>query len=155
MNHDFADITSRIREAPTWWDSNGTPRYGTFEPRACPNIYAEECALLEIECQSCGRLFMVEDNYSQAAGALHGHQSLSAQMPRLHWGDPPYHQISEMETVYSIGITTRACVAGVTMNSIPRRVLEFWIKDRFCNWQRHVELEVPLVCDWAEERSAS
>jgi hypothetical protein len=37
----FEDILSRISEKPSWYDSNGTPRYGGFNPDACPNIHAK------------------------------------------------------------------------------------------------------------------
>lgn len=35
------------------------------------------------------------------------------------------------------------------MNSIPRRVLEFWAKDARFEWKRRHKLERALVCEWA------
>ena len=107
MNHDYQDIRSRIAEPPAWFDSNGTPRYGEFKPEACPCIYADEVALVEIACQLCGEVFHVEM-----------HHSLTERGPKLadhvrgagiHYGDPPAH-----------GCT------GDTMNCLDLRVVQFW-----------------------------
>jgi hypothetical protein len=59
MRATFEDITSRIPEAPSWWDENGTPRYGAFLPEASPNIYAGEVILFQIECHNCQRHYDV------------------------------------------------------------------------------------------------
>ena len=64
MKHTFDDIRSRISEPPSWFDSNGTPRYGEFTPNACPNIYADEVALVEIACQCCNEKFLVEIHHA-------------------------------------------------------------------------------------------
>ena len=37
MKESYEDITSRIPESPSWYDQNGTPRYGEFSPERCPN----------------------------------------------------------------------------------------------------------------------
>ena len=120
MKHTFDDITSRITEQPSWYDSNGTPRYGAFAPDQCPNIYADAVVLLRIECQACGRRFNVE---------MHSHWYAQLAHPKkLHYGDPPAH----------------GCV-GDTMNCEDLEVLEVWRKDRErYEWVRHPELEGPI-----------
>ena len=59
MLQHYEDILSRIAEPPRWFDEQGVPRYCEFAPDRIANIHAQECALLAIECQSCGRPFIV------------------------------------------------------------------------------------------------
>jgi hypothetical protein len=59
MFRHYEDILSRIAEPPRWFDEQGVPRYCEFAPDRIANIYAHECALLDIECQNCGRVFVV------------------------------------------------------------------------------------------------
>jgi DNA-directed RNA polymerase subunit N (RpoN/RPB10) len=59
MLSNYEDILSRIAEPPRWFDEQGVPRYCDFAPHHIANIYADECALLAIACQSCGRPFIV------------------------------------------------------------------------------------------------
>src|ERR1700681_1058651 len=59
MLQHYEDILSRIAEPPRWFDEQGVPRYCDFAPDRIANIHARECALLAIECQSCGRPFIV------------------------------------------------------------------------------------------------
>ena len=59
MLQHYEDILSRIAEPPRWFDEQGVPRYCEFAPDRIANIHARECALLAIECQSCGRPFIV------------------------------------------------------------------------------------------------
>ena len=58
MLPDYQDITSRIHEQPSWYDDNGTPRYGEFSPDAL-GVYDDAALLVEIECQSCAGRFLV------------------------------------------------------------------------------------------------
>lgn len=105
MKAQYADITSRIAEEPTWYDMNGAPRYGPFKPEACPNIYAHQVVLLRICCQDCHRRFDVEihdDGFFHWLG----------EPKKLHYGDPPIHD----------------CV-GDTMNCEDLAVLEVWSRD--------------------------
>ena len=84
MHSNYRDILDRINEEPSWYDENGTPRYGEFAPDMCPNIYAHSVVLLEIACQSCGRRFRVEMNEGPW---------LPSDIPPKNWhyGDPPAH----------------------------------------------------------------
>lgn len=116
MNYTYDDIRSRIEEKPTWYDMHGVPRYGEFEPRQCPNIYASEVVLLCIACQDCGEQFDVE---------MHGDVFWHIKHPaKLHYGDPPAH----------------GCV-GDTMNCEDLAVLQVWQREGFGDWQRRPELE--------------
>jgi hypothetical protein len=118
MHENYEDITSRIAEPPTWYDQNGTPRYGPFHPKRCPNIYADQVALLEIACQRCGQTFQVEI-HSSIFEELHPQKA--------HYGDPPIHD----------------CV-GDTMNCEDLAVLQVW--HRFeGEWIRRPELEGPMT----------
>jgi hypothetical protein len=139
MHHTFDDIRSRIAEPPTWFDSNGTPRYGEFTPGACPNIYADEVALVEIGCQSCGECFMVEMHHPlmEPEWTLKEH-ILNSEGALVHYGDPPAH----------------GCV-GDTMNCLDLRVVQYWHhKDDsvMLEWERVAELEIALP-DASEDRS--
>jgi len=134
MNHHFDDITSRIAEKPSWYDDNGTPRYGAFTPNATPNIYANEAVLLEVACQGCKALFKVSMAWTNY-GAYDGDMRQLIKDKNLHYGDPP---------------NTGCCASGPTMNSEPIRVLEYWHKssDTGYEWKRDEALEVGIEPDW-------
>lgn len=137
MNHHYRDITDKLGD-PKWWDEHAVPRYCDFSPDATANIYAKEVALVLIECQNCRTEFRVcfsTDGMAWLRGEVKLH-SLAGDVERglIHYGDPP---------------NAGCCPAGPTMNSVPRRILEFWAKgDRF-EWKRLRKLEHPLDCEWA------
>jgi hypothetical protein len=118
MHSNYEDITSRIKEVPAWYDSNGAPRYGKFTPDMCPDIYANQVVLLEIACQLCGAKFLVEMN----GGVWNNLENPK----KLHYGDPPAH-----------GCT------GDTMNCEDIAVIEVWHKSwaRKVPWKRIKKLE--------------
>jgi hypothetical protein len=58
----YDDVISRINENPTWYTTEGYPRYGEFEPGSC-SIYADFSVLMEIGCQSCGDRFFIGRDY--------------------------------------------------------------------------------------------
>ena len=136
MHHHYNDITSRIKEAPEWYDQNGTPRYDKFDPMDVPNIYSAEALLVKIKCQSCGREFMVgmcfcemDKIYNPRASSYEEDikRCLKDKEHRwfpVHYGDPPSH----------------GCV-GDTMNCIDVQIVEFWKKGRF-EWMRKPEYEI-------------
>ena len=116
MHSNYEDIKSRINELPKWYDSNGVPRYGKFDPEYCPDIYSEVVVLLKIACQDCGQQFEVE---------LHSDFFSSIKYPKkLHYGDPPIH----------------GCV-GDTMNCNDLEVLEVWQREGIGDWTRRSKLE--------------
>jgi hypothetical protein len=150
----YEDILSRIGEPPRWFDEQGVPRYCEFAPRHIANIYADECALLAIECQSCARPFLValdagtanrhvlgkgrgqETPWRTLADIIRSHE--------IHYGDPP---------------NVDCCGVGHTQNSTPRRVLEYWerIQETYIDpasglrairgwrhWQRDYSLEIEI-----------
>jgi hypothetical protein len=136
MHHHFNDITSRIVEVPTWYDQNGTPRYGKFTPDDVPNIYATEALLMNIKCQDCGTPFMVALSFCMM-DKLYNPRAYSYEEDiktfmkdrdhrwfPAHYGDPPSH----------------GCV-GDTMNCIDVAIVEFWKKDKFV-WVRKPEYEI-------------
>ncbi|NIN00505.1 MAG: hypothetical protein GTO24_21205 [candidate division Zixibacteria bacterium] len=118
MRENYEDIKSRIKEAPSWYDANGTPRYGDFRPDRCPNIYSSQVGLFLISCQRCNEQFRVEMHAD-----LWG-RDFSRPPSKWHYGDPPIHE----------------CV-GDTMNSIPLAVLEFWTRELLEGWTRREEFE--------------
>src|SRR3989304_6539495 len=116
MHEGYEDIISRIPEPPSWWDQNGTPRYGKFHPSACPDIYSNEVVLLGIACQDCAREFEVE---------MHSSLWSTFHPVKLHYGDPPRH----------------GCV-GDTMNCEDLAVLQVWHRPYETHeWERRPELE--------------
>lgn len=129
MKHHYRDIRDKIAFEPLWWDEAGVPRYCEFSPKETNDIYADEVAFLEIACQNCGRRFKV----ALSAGSRQrgeGVPSLASRVRAgsLYYGDPP-----------NIG----CCPTGPTMNSVPLRVLEFWVNDGG-ECRRQVEFEVEL-----------
>lgn len=142
MKQDFADIRQAIIRPPQWFDENGTPRYLPHHPDLCPDIYADEIALLLISCQSCGRQFPVQMSTSPIERAeRHLMQSRFSDSIRfwrsmrgktkawypLHYGDPPAH----------------SCV-GSTMDCEYIAVVQLWHRNEKHAWVRLPEYEVLL-----------
>jgi len=131
---EYDDIKKRIKETPKWYDFYGVPRYDEFSPKRASNIYAHEVILMEVECQGCKNRFLVEMNWNETDKILYNRESLRERIlnKTIHYGDPPRHD--EVE-----------CWAGETMNSIPIRIVEYWIwdKDEF-KWKRDRSLEIEL-----------
>ncbi len=137
MRNSYTDIRSRISSPPFWWDENAVPRYGDFDPRYIPNIYANECVLFLITCQACGRAYQV---------CMSGRHPLLAEKigaKTLRYGDPP-------------NACDDDCLSGASMTSEPRRVLGYWHRplevDGKLNgkWVRDPELEVEITPEWLE-----
>ena len=119
MHESYIDILSRIEEQPGWYDQNGTPRYGEFSPRRCPNIYSHKVVLMKIACQCCGRYFNVEMHTSL------WDRNNTVPPSRWHYGDPPAH----------------GCI-GDTMNCEDLEILQVWRKESAADeWERVYELE--------------
>lgn len=138
MFHHYRDITDKLGR-PLWYDEAAVPRYCEFSPNETADIYAEQVALLEIACQSCGQRFKVAMSWSVVGGILSNAPKLSELIAskEIHFGDPP---------------NNGCCPSGATMNSIPVRVLEFWRKgNKFREMVRVPELEIEVIPEWAEE----
>lgn len=127
MNNEYKDIRDRIPEPPKWWDEFAVPRYCDFHPREAANIYADEAALLLIECQACEREFHVCMSGRGAGEAIKDGS--------IHYGDPP---------------NVECCYSGPTMNVRDVRVLEYWKRDAFGDrqWVRDADLEIELPRRW-------
>jgi hypothetical protein len=136
MNRYYGDILDKIKEEPLWFDESAVPRYCAFSPNEIADIYAEECVLLLIECQGCRKEFNVVMSFYRM-DAVYGEKLLSADVSSLHYGDPP---------------NVDCCAAGPTMNSVPKKVIEFWSRGgESREWCRIKELEIDIKCDWADE----
>jgi len=137
----YEDIRKRIKEEPKWFDENGVPRYDEFHPKLCPNIYADEVVLMEIKCQACGRRFLVELNWDIHDEMFRKVPSLEERIKNnsIHYGDPPIHLMDG-----------EPCV-GVTMNSVPLKVIQFWKRSADKGWVRVKKLEKTIDVDWWKE----
>ncbi|MEM6480687.1 MAG: hypothetical protein AAF681_02500 [Pseudomonadota bacterium] len=122
MHTHYFDILVRIDEDPIWFDENAVPRYVRFQPNLMANIYAREAVLARISCQRCGHPFDVAFSRSMGLSSVflpqprHGPVGLlrhDIMTRRLHYGDPPH---------------IRCCDSVPSMNSVRRRVLEYWVK---------------------------
>lgn len=138
MNHHYEDILNLTKAKPRWFDEHAVPRFCDFGPRLTANIYADEAVLLVVECQNCGQPFRVALSWGFADKAIRKTPSLTerARDSGLEYGDPP---------------NIRCCPAGPTMNSVPRRVLEFWTRDTPGDWIRWPEREGEIRCSWWDE----
>jgi hypothetical protein len=115
MHASYDDIISRISTAPIWFDEHAVPRYCAFKPERSASIHIGEIALAEITCQECQRRFRV------ALSVVNFREQTIAeaiQNKTLHYGDPPRHDGEPADP--------HPCHAGASMNSEPRRVLEYW-----------------------------
>lgn len=136
MWSNYASITSRIKDPILWWDERGIPCYDPFRPQDVCDIYANEVALVEIECQSCRRKFRVAMHLNALDITLGDCDTLEWQVQQgcLFYGDPPRHEYQD---------TGKRC-AGETMSSDVLRVVEFWEK-KSMEWVRVPELERGLT----------
>ena len=147
MKNAYDDIRSLIDREPSWFDEHGVPRYCEFAPDESANIYAETVCLVLVSCQACGHEFEV--CFSQDRYALVGENhdlplSDLIETHALHYGDPP----------------NACCGVGSTMNSVPRRVLQFWQRNHAKwrtpdeAWERKPEHEIEIEPDWWTKRDA-
>jgi hypothetical protein len=110
MHASYDDIISRISTPPMWFDEHAVPRYCAFHPERSASIHIGEIALIEITCQNCQRRFRV------AISPVNFREQTIAEAirrKRLYYGDPPRHD-------------SDGCEMGASMQSEPRRVLEYW-----------------------------
>lgn len=187
MHHHYRDILDRVTEPPVWFDEHAVPRFGQFSPDEIANIYADEAVLMLITCQACGHPYNVAMSLSRTdrilsalgrSGVTHvekpgerehygtfsrrkmtaeesaevdriaAERSLAAQIREksIHYGDPP-----------------NACpggCSGATMNSEPRRIIEYWRKGekkdgKQWRWVREHALEIDVQPDWVETDGAT
>ena len=117
---------------PIWFDENGVPRWVPFSPSEIADIYARVCALMEIRCQNCERSFLVSMvlPLSEAGGRVLDEM--------FEYGDPP---------------NVECCPSGPTMNSVPIRVVEFWVRTPpqkvvGSGWVRVESEEKAIRCEW-------
>jgi len=182
MHHSYCDIRNRIGEEPTWWDENAVPRYQPFRPQECANIHAVEAALVLITCQDCGKEYRVAFTLSERRITERGetwaavvYQIADAETitgaelrRRLQnafekaWAQTLADEIRERTLRYGDppNACDKTCTAGATMNSEPRRVLEYWRRYRrdvtskvaLLDWERDSSLEIEIEPDWVSER---
>lgn len=131
MYQPYLDIMDRLG-VPLWWDENGVPRYEPFEPRLCADIYNRYCALIEIRCQACGKLFPVASSWSIKASPSWAESDVvwdeSGKIARpksgfptpdnsgfCGYGDAPFHPLDGQ-------------CSGTTMMTDVVRVLQFWTR---------------------------
>jgi hypothetical protein len=130
MLRDYEDIRSRITDPILWWDDNGVPRYCEFDPSRC-GIYDDVAALVEVQCQSCGRRFLVAVTYDRLTRQQLGdayRRPARGDIGSFHYGDPPSHG-------------REGCAAGDTMNVESVRVVQFWEREPG-GWRRRAECEI-------------
>ena len=136
----YDDIRSRISEEPKWWDEHGVPRYEPFHPDML-GIYDSEAALIEIQCQRCGKTFLVGIGWEKTRIFLtEGRYArpTAGNIGSYHYGDPPRHGWTE------------GCVAGDTMNCVSIRVVEFWSHhdDRYVDKETGYVGDVTRYFEW-------
>lgn len=147
MNYHYEDIRSAINKAPLWFDEHAVPRYCPFDPKDCANIYADECALVRIQCQACGRDFDV--CFSESALTRLKFNLLTQ---REGQGPGVADRIRDNSIDYGDPPNIGCCPAGPTMSSVPKRVIEYWILMQATHtWVRDQSLEVDIKCDWVDD----
>lgn len=133
MHNNYSDIISRISDPILWFDERAVPRFDPFSPNNTANIYADECCLMEIDCQGCKQRFLVAMSRTKYDIFMHNCESLEQEIRKqiIHYGDPP-----------NIG----CCAGGPTMNCEDVRIVEYWRRDRksLSGWERVPELEINL-----------
>jgi hypothetical protein len=122
MHVRYDDITRRIAEPPRWW-CRGVPRYDDFEPSAL-HVYADTAVLARVECQGCGKPFMI----GEFSGGM-GRDLIDPATNRLAYfsDDPPNHD---------------DCT-GNTMGWEMREIVQAWRRHDLRGWFRRPDLEGP------------
>lgn len=153
MHKSYEDIRGLTDREPEWWDEHGVPRYRKFAPSDCPDIYASEAVLFEVRCQGCGRRYHVGQTRSGLDYVKHPKMWSIGDLIKakaLEYGDPP---------------NDHRC-GGNSMNSEPRRVIEYWSRLRpleglrevwrlkdiagYMEWRRDSGFEVDITPDWVK-----
>jgi hypothetical protein len=142
----YYDILQLTDQEPVWYDEAGVPRFSKFEPGDCNDIYAQEVALVLLECQNCGRQMKCAvslDIYTYIDGREVQHTPLSETIKKGYsgYGVPPCWEKGKSQC------------AGSTMTPEEIRVLEFWHRPNG-EWERVPELELLLVDNDEYERVA-
>lgn len=148
MLPDYRDIRDAALRTPDWHDGNGVPRYAPFTPDML-GVYAKFALLVEIECQSCSNPMLVGQGWHAYDIRLAPeerveivHHTLPTLTGDYTYGDPPWHEDH----------FGRACGAGLTMSSIPIRVIEAWSRQPGKEWVRDSGVEnISLWPDWAND----
>jgi hypothetical protein len=123
----YADILSRIAEAPQWFDEVAVPRYCAFAPDKTARIHKHEALLVLAGCQSCAHLYRLAITRPRHDPSL----ELEIRKRTLGYGDPP-----------NIG----CCSPGRSETVIVLQVLEYWrILRPSLQWERDRSLEVGVV----------
>lgn len=132
MNHHYADILALSPDPPQWWDENAVPRFCEFHPSHVADIYADEVALLQIQCQYCRRKFKVAMSRGTFERHLQRRPYLANDIKanRITYGDPPNIQ---------------CCAPGPTMSADELRVIEYWQRNHNHEWNRIEEYEIDLT----------
>ena len=115
---------------PLWHDVNGVPRFMPHHPRLAPNIYARECALVQIACQDCRCRMPVQITANRLDKMTLRERIVSG---AIDYGDPPYHLNDAGEYGH----------CGCTMTSDALAVLEFWRRSDG-EWMRDPEVEIVI-----------
>lgn len=142
MHCSYQDITEKLGE-PKWWDEYGVPRYCDFSPDKVADIYADQVALVIIECSGCGKYLPVAWSFSKPhiLCFVPGHPSgpdciaeitypTEKDPGSVGFGDAPAHNNTE----------GGYCRLGCVMSTDVRQIKEFWSRDKM-EWKRHKEFE--------------
>jgi hypothetical protein len=153
MYQPYFDIREKLGE-PLWHDANGVPRYVPFAPSESANIYAQFVALMEIRCQGCGKLMLVEANWDVMNATMdlgNPHDNISEEL--IVWDDKGQNPIPKagLPKVGEAGAFTygdapwhgdNQC-SGTTMTTSVNRIVEFWKRVTF-DWERMPQHEVHI-----------
>jgi hypothetical protein len=141
MYQPYEDIRQLSEIEPLWHDENGVPRYVSFKPRLCADIYATFVALLEIKCQGCGFPFVVSSSWTLRLDSAEWDKDGKNPKPKaglptsedsgyFDYGDAPWHTNPK----------GHQC-SGTTMTTDVSAVLQFWRQDKDHDWIRDAEHE--------------
>lgn len=133
MLPDYSDIRERIDADPAWFDGYGVPRYADFTPDML-GVYDVFALLLEIECQSCRRRFLVGEGWPRYSLV----------------GEPRFYNLEELASGYHYGDPPRHQCGGDSMNCVDLRIVEAWERSGQ-EWSRRDDVErIDVYPDWAD-----
>lgn len=134
MHVSYEDILSRIPENPIWW-AGAVPRYCPFEPHLL-SVYADEAALIRIECQP-GDVFLNIGIHGPSIYYPLGIRHEFWARGIIDVGDPPV--TGDSRIILSHGV-------------IEKELLELWIWEKG-QWHREAALEGAILDEnWNQVR---
>lgn len=132
----YKDLRTRLGK-PLWIDQHGVPRYDEFTPQDAAEIYNDFVLVMDVKCQSCGKMFKCVTSIAKHSLWLKStpvEPTTKNILSHLFgWGDAPWHTQHGDEDDFN------GQCAGTAM-STDYVASEFWVRGKSREW---IQMEIP------------